>query len=426
MEPTLEEKVAKKVGEDVQGLLTKHTAAIEDKNKATSAEIEARIKTASEEWQSAIEKTAKADDLRKIQDHLNKIETETKRLGINNPMRAAVQKTFATVIESIISDERFGKLQVQKGKASELFKFDDMDLKSFHTKATSTIGNSIDETNGEIIAPTMLPGIVYNPSNTVRVRQLIAQGNTNSNAVRMPQEKSFTNNTSVVAEGTQKPESQIVLEVVDFPVRKIANTFRFTDELLDDVPAFRSYVTMRATDAYLDEEDDELLYGNGTGQHIEGLMVAGDVYSDAGLAVPNTNRYDILANAVVQIRKQNVNPTAIVISPTDDLLLRLTKDSTGQYIFPAQTQGGQINVLGVPVYVVNQMKTGDFMVGAPRTESQIFDRKGITINFYDQDRDNVVFNLVTMVIEGRLALAVYRTYAFRIGSFASALALGSA
>jgi len=58
--------------------------------------------------------------------------------------------------------------------------------------------------------------------------------------------------------------------------------------------------------------------------------------------------------------------------------------------------------------------------------AQVFDRKAASVNFYDQDENNAQLNLITVVIEERLTLVIYRPNAFVYGDFASALAKGSA
>jgi hypothetical protein len=52
----------------------------------------------------------------------------------------------------------------------------------------------------------------------------------------------------------------------------------------------------------------------------------------------------------------------------------------------------------------------------------LFDREGVNVRFYDQDQDNAVRNLVTVVIEGRVALPTYLPGAGRYGNFATAIA----
>jgi hypothetical protein len=55
----------------------------------------------------------------------------------------------------------------------------------------------------------------------------------------------------------------------------------------------------------------------------------------------------------------------------------------------------------------------------------LFVRQGITLEFFEQDADNVTKNFVTVRVEERIALAVYTSQSIVYGSFAAALASGS-
>ena len=63
---------------------------------------------------------------------------------------------------------------------------------------------------------------------------------------------------------------------------------------------------------------------------------------------------------------------------------------------------------------------GDWALG-----SQLFVRQGVTLEFFEQDADNVTKNFVTVRVEERIALAVYNQKALVYGTFAAALASGS-
>ena len=60
---------------------------------------------------------------------------------------------------------------------------------------------------------------------------------------------------------------------------------------------------------------------------------------------------------------------------------------------------------------------GDFMVGAFKLAATLFDREQAQILVSTEDQDNVIRNLVTILCEERLALAVTRPAAFVYGSF---------
>ncbi|WP_240386491.1 phage major capsid protein [Asaia bogorensis] len=70
------------------------------------------------------------------------------------------------------------------------------------------------------------------------------------------------------------------------------------------------------------------------------------------------------------------------------------------------------------------MKAGNFLTGAFAYAAQIFDREDATVTISTEDRDNFVKNMVTILAEERMALAVYRPQALIKGTFATSAAGG--
>lgn len=67
------------------------------------------------------------------------------------------------------------------------------------------------------------------------------------------------------------------------------------------------------------------------------------------------------------------------------------------------------------------MTLGDFLTGAFKLGAQLFDRWDARVEV-GYVNDDFTKNLVTILAEERLALAVYRPEAFITGDFAAALA----
>ena len=80
---------------------------------------------------------------------------------------------------------------------------------------------------------------------------------------------------------------------------------------------------------------------------------------------------------------------------------------------------------GIPIYESTMITSGDFLVGA-REGAQLFDRRQMTLEMTNVNEDNFVKGMVTFRISERLTVAVYRPKALIYGTFAAALAKGSA
>jgi len=135
---------------------------------------------------------------------------------------------------------------------------------------------------GGSVAPFYYPGIVEPPTRTPLIADLFAQGSCESNLVRLVKE-TFTsaNGDSVAvggqgvvatAEGSSYGAVQLEVSPVDWPVRDITGLLPVTEDILMDVPAISSYLSMRLSKFVQLAEEGELVNGTATGNHLEGLL----------------------------------------------------------------------------------------------------------------------------------------------------------
>lgn len=195
--------------------------------------------------------------------------------------------------------------------------------------------------------------------------------------------------------------------------------------MLDDVEGLVTYIVNRWGAKLKVKEDYTLLYSTKSSTAFDGLTVAAQAYDDM-LADSAVNEWDVLMNAATQLRSDEYRATAIMMNPVDVLKLKTAKGSDLHYIGRAPWTSLPMACDGVPIIETTAIGQGEFLVGDFARGAQIFDRKTASINFYDQDEDNAQKNLITVVVEERLALVIYRPNAFVYGDFASALAKGSA
>lgn len=90
---------------------------------------------------------------------------------------------------------------------------------------------TVTETASPVVQPDVRPGIVETRFKRLTIADLLAPGATSSNTVRYLRENPApTNAAAALAEGDPKPESTILFDSVDEPVRKIA-TFNYKEAL---------------------------------------------------------------------------------------------------------------------------------------------------------------------------------------------------
>src|SRR5699024_2598742 len=108
-----------------------------------------------------------------------------------------------------------------------------------------------------------------------------------------------------------------------------------------------------------------------------------------------------------------------VLHPTDWANIELLKDDIGRYII-GDPQGAATKTLWrLPVVDTQAIDVGTFLTGAFKLGAQVFDRWEARVEAAYVE-DDFIKNLVTVLAEERLALAVYRPEAFVTGNLAGA------
>ena len=295
-----------------------------------------------------------------------------------------------------------------------------MDLKVANDPMTT--GNTY---TGEVIESDRLPGVYFDPDRATHVRQFLTQTSTTSDNVRYVQETAYTDGTATQTEGSDKGISDFSLEAKDAPVRTIASYIRVSRQMLDDTAFLTSYINQRLPKKLFLEEDDQILYGNGSNENLEGITaVAQSFAAITGLSL--VSRFDALVNSISQVRTDNgeYQASAIMLNPEDYYIMLVEKDNENRYYFPDAVRfGGQPpRVAGVPVITNTAVAADDFIVGDFNLGATMALREGVSLQFFEQDQDNVIKNLVTVRVEERLALPIHNPNAFVYGDFTTALA----
>ena len=402
---------------------------LEQKLNSLGDQIDAKINASTEAQKSNLKNELDSlkqseiakltSDYAEMQKQLNAIDVKTNRIKGGD---IAVAKTFdGALFDAVNNNAQFKSFLGRESKAFSL----DLKGHTLFTKAGDMVtGNSY---TGEVIAPTRVPGIINDPDRAQHVRDFIAQATTDSDRVYYIRESAFEDNTATRGEASTKPQSDFDLTQEEAPVRKIATYVRMSTEMLNDTPGLVSYLTTRLPKKLRLEEDTQILYGNGTAPNLEGITAVASAYVDT-LADADVNRFDVLVKAIAQARADEYFANAIMLNPADWYSMMLTKDGEGGYVFPESARFGGVapRIAGVPIIANTAVTSGDFLVGDFASGVQLYDRLQANVRFFEQDQDNAIKNMITVVAEERLALAIYRPTAFIYGNFAAALAQGSA
>lgn len=348
-------------------------------------------------------------------------------------------KAFDLLQTRIKSAPLPGATPGQKDMATEFgekLKERESELKAFrHSKKgfgeirleAKAVGNmTTSNTVGAYFVPaTMAPGIQMKIYEQTHLRNVLPVGNTNSNVVRYVRDNGGEGGPGMVAMGALKPQMDRDLEILDAPVRKIATYFRVPEEMIEDIPYLQSFLVQIGMEEVMLVEDAQILYGDGTGQNLSGLFTNATAFAAGTSVVTAPNHFDVLLAAKKQGRVAKTNPTVALVHPTDFFNMIVKKDTSNNYLFLGGGNGidvqGVLQVKGLPTIIEHTaVAEGDFLVFDPRNAA-IFDRTGTSVRFYDQDQDNAIRNLITIVIEKRLALPIFRTDGIIKGTFSAAI-----
>mgnify|MGYP003608452016 FL=1 len=287
-----------------------------------------------------------------------------------------------------------------------------MEVKATINSATTNAAGSA----GALIEPTRLAGIIAPPDQKLTIRDLLLQGQMDGNALQYVKETGFTNNAATVAELAKKPESDIKFDMVDTSAKVIAHYMKASRQILDDASQLRSYIDGRLRYGLKLVEERQLLNGDGTGQNLHGIIPQASVYAvPTGAATTLATGLDTFRFAMLQAVLAEYPASGFVLNPVDWANIETLKDTSGQYLIGNPQGTATPTVWSLPVVQTQAIAQGKFLTGAFNLGAQIFDRWQSRVEIATENEDDFVKNLVTILCEERLALAVYRPESFIYG-----------
>lgn len=274
--------------------------------------------------------------------------------------------------------------------------------------------SAITTNTANIVAPDRIDGIIAPGIRRMTIRDLLIPGTTDSNSMEYTRETGFTNNATPVPEGGVKPYSDITFELVTAPVRTIPHLFKASRQILDDAKGLMSYIDGRARYGLQLAEENQLLFGNGSGANVHGIVPQATTFNPS-ISLQNPTAIDRIRLALLQAVLAEFPSSGIVLNPIDWAAIELTKDSEGRYIIGNPIDGTSPRLWNLPVVATQAMVANNFLVGAFNMAAQIYDRMDLEVLISTENDKDFENNMVTIRAEERLALAVYRPEAFVTG-----------
>lgn len=400
---------------EINEILKKVTASIEDATSKFNAKAEEALNEAKKSGQLSEETKAAVDKMATEFNALREAE-KTLKAAVGELEQHVAQMPLAnarTVIESV------GQ-QVISAEAMKTFAASVQGGKRISVPIKAAMISS-DVAEG-VIEPKRLPGIDSAPKQRLFIRELIAPGRTSSPAIFWVQQTGFTNNAAVVPENTTKPYSDIEFATKITPVTTIAHMFKASKQILDDFSQLQSTVDAEMRYGLKYVEEQEILFGDGSGAHLHGIVPQASAYSPE-FEVEKQNGIDDLRLAMLQAQLARFPASGHVLHFIDWAKIELTKDTLGRYILANPTGLTGPTLWGLPVVATEVAAfKGKFLTGAFNAAAQIFDREDANVVISTENADDFEKNMISIRCEERLALAVKRPEAFIYGPFKTSVA----
>jgi HK97 family phage major capsid protein len=252
----------------------------------------------------------------------------------------------------------------------------------------------------------------------VTLRSLVNVSQTGAPSVEYLYETSYTRAAAPVATSAAKPEAAAAYEIKTATVRTHAVWIPVTEQMLADAPNVVNLVNNRLLWDLDKLEDEQMVYGSGSGENFEGITNNAGVLA-ARVGGSDTN-LDTIRRGITDVRKAGYEPNGVAIDPIDWEEIVLLKGTDDRYVWAVVTDDNGSRVWGLRVVETiameevsaNTTEERNILVGDWRRGATLWERSAaaIAVGYVN---DDFIKNKRTIRAERRAAFAVTAPKAFR-------------
>lgn len=263
-------------------------------------------------------------------------------------------------------------------------------------------------------ASIRIPGIGQDPVRRIFISSLFPQstvGTDSGGLITYWDQNTLNRNANNVAENTAIPESEIDWIEKSCKIEKIGDSIPVTEEAMEDFSFIESEVRnflLVNVDLKLDQQ---LLFGTGVSPQLKSINLAAQTYvvGAFSLVIQDPTIFDVMKTAKTQIENsgQNnmFNPNIVLMNPTDETLMKLSKDADGNYLLPMfMTTDGAIvdgmRVITTPLVVQNTMFVMDTTWGS------VWNHRDLTLTMATQHADDFLNDRIRLKATLRKAFVI--------------------
>lgn len=393
-------------------------------NAAATAEAKAQIEAKMTELKEQLDQLKTIPDLKKeldeaksnIQVMKDAADKNQKALddliaAKNDKKTQPETKSFNALLADVITDNAEEIKTVLKERKAGV-------KAAFDMKAAGDMSFSANASTLDVSISTLRPGIITLPERKLHIRELLPAGSMSNSTYTFLREKTTgEGNPATVAEGNWKEQLDIDLEEIDSPTQYIAGYLVASAKMMDDIPAFISFLQMRLREKLLRAEDVQLLSGDGVSPNLGGITKSGNFTAPTTAATIDIEQ---IIMAISQLEMLDREANGVLVSPQDYYRMMTYKaSSSGEYTAPlfglATTVNGQLYIAGVPVFKSTAIATDKFIVGDWRNGAALITREAPRVEIFYEDGYNVRRNQVTVRVEERIAFPIFGSDYFIYG-----------
>ncbi|MCC7247741.1 MAG: phage major capsid protein [Lysobacter sp.] len=208
-------------------------------------------------------------------------------------------------------------------------------------------------------------------------------------------------------EGDEKAPMRFDGELVTGRVATIAVHTTCSAQVLDDDTQLQAELSRILAHSVVAKIEQQLIVGSGTGLHIEGLHTAA-----TAIATSPDSIVDRLGTAIVAMETDGHSPNVILLNPTDWFTVQTMKSADARYLFGNPAAPAAPTLWNRAIITNPNVPAGTAVIG-DTAQTEVRDRMQPTVFLSRDHLDYRTRNLVLILVEARLGLAIFNESAFR-------------
>lgn len=284
-------------------------------------------------------------------------------------------------------------------------------------QVASTIGRVARAAAGDVSyvgdgARTALPaGVVPQLRRRLTVLDLLATAPMDNKIVPFVVESGTIETAAETAENTTKPTADAVYTDAQAEARTIAHWVKIPKQILADVAGLQAAINSRLVAGVLQRLETQVIAGDGTGENLLGIL------NTTGLATVSYTAGELAADLTLDgisgLLAAGANPSAVALNPADwASMLKAKSSGSGEYMSMGPFTAQAASLWDVPAVTSPAIPAGKALVGDFAAGATVLIREGVNVLLSDSDQDDFTNNRVTMLGEGRFAIATWRPACF--------------